>query len=127
MRTITDHVVEGDTAPQLSITVLDEPSHGGACHSYRIEWKNEKSTSVSAFESLTIHFQEGPIKEFGANGITQEVLLAILMDRLRGFQEGPFACYDNEEALAFIGTALLLLQRRTQARIARGVEGTNRL
>jgi hypothetical protein len=35
MRTIHHHDVEG--APGvLSITVLDEPGHGGACHQYEV-------------------------------------------------------------------------------------------
>ncbi len=36
MRTITQHVVECDDAPQLTIVVLDEPGHGGANHVYSI-------------------------------------------------------------------------------------------
>lgn len=36
MRKITDHIVEGDSAPQLDIEVTDEPGHGGANHNYLI-------------------------------------------------------------------------------------------
>ena len=73
-----------------------------------------------------IMFQNGPIKEFGVNGLTQEALLAIIIDRLRCFQSGPFACHDNEIALDYCKEALFTLQKRTRERIARGVEGTNK-
>jgi len=119
MRTLTDHIVSGDQAVQLTITVTDEPGQGGANHRYHITtWKNEQPNS------LDIHFQEGPIKEFGVNGITQEALLAIVIDRLRSFQSGPFACRENAIALTHFEEGLMWLQRRTVARIKRGVEGT---
>jgi len=116
MRTLTDHTVSGDQAVQLEIVVTDEAGHGGASHHYSIG---------GGGDPIHIHFQEGPIKEFGVNGITGEALLAIEIDRLRGFQEGPFRCRENAIALTKIEEALMWLQRRTLARIKRGVEGTN--
>jgi hypothetical protein len=113
---LTDHIVSGDQAVQLAITVTDGPGAGGANHSYRIDWSNG---------SLLLHFQEGPIKESGVNGITQEALLAVIIDRLRSFQSGQFSCRENAIALTHIEEALMWLQRRTLARIQRGVEGTN--
>ena len=123
MRTITDHVVSGDQAAQLEVCVMDEPGAGGACHMYGILWPGPVEGGPKGY--CPIHFQNGPIKEFGVNGITQEALLAIVIDRLRSFQTGPFACDDNAEALSHAQAALMCLQRRTLARIARGVEGTN--
>lgn len=119
MRQITDHIVSGDQAVQLAITVSDEPGAGGANHVYWIEWEDQGTNS------LPIYFQEGPIKEVGVNGITQEALLAIVIDRLRSFQSGPFSCRENAIALTHCEEALMWLQRRTIARIKRGVEGTN--
>lgn len=133
MRTITDHIVEGDSANhQLTITVTDGPGAGGANHRYEITGF-DTSTNVSddslgrALTGLTseiVLFQNGPIKEFGVNGVTQEALLAIVVDRLRSFQAGPFKCVENELALQKCEDALWQLQERTRARIARGVEGT---
>lgn len=117
MRNLTDHIVSGDQAVQLVINVLDEPGQGGANHHYQI--------SESNLGVVDIHFQNGPIKEFGINGITQEALLAIVIDRLRSFQAGQFSCRENAIALTHIEEALMWLQRRTVARIKRGVEGTN--
>jgi hypothetical protein len=121
MRTLTDHIVEGDSANhQLTVTVLDEPGQGGACHEYSIRWKNERDeTEPHCF----IGFQNGPIKEFGVNGVTQEALLAILIDRLRSFQDGSFACHENAMALEDCEGALEWLKTRTRNRIKRNVEG----
>jgi hypothetical protein len=119
MRTLTDHIVDGDSANhQLIIKVLDEPGQGGACHQYNIDWYGSGAGTF-------VGFQNGPIKEFGVNGVTQEALLAIVIDRLRGFQSGPFACEDNAIALDYGEKMLFRLQKRTRERIARGVEGRN--
>lgn len=132
MRQLTDHIVEGDSANhQLSIEVTDEPGQGGACHRYRVSGfdtesnPSEDSGYLGGSKSATVLFQNGPIKEFGVNGMTQEALLAIVIDRLRSFQAGPFSCSDNQIALEHCQDALSRLQLRTKARMARGVEGTH--
>lgn len=149
MRTLTDHIVEGDSANhQLTITIMDEPGAGGANHQYMIGWngprkvlptiaeleeilaKNEPASlmpdgSFCLGSTCFINFQNGPIKEFGVNGVTQEALLAIVIDRLRSFQAGPFACEANQKALDYISLGADFLKDRTSARIARGVEGTH--
>lgn len=134
MRQLTDHTVPGDSANhQLAVTVLDEPGQGNACHLYEIRnfdtgsnpgdvWKERYG---KASDHTTLLFQNGPIKEVGVNGVTQEALLAILIDRLRGFQSGPYSCRENAIALTHIEEALMWLQRRTVERIKRGVEGTH--
>lgn len=127
MRTINDHQVNpaNDT---LTITVLDEPGSGGASHSYAItgfSTETNPSYDPAGAAELSILFQNGPIAEAGVNGITQEVLLAIVADRLRSFQKGPFACKANACALTHIEEALHWLQQRTLERMRRGVEGTH--
>jgi|SRR6185503_1266182 len=117
MRELNDHIVSGDQAVQLKIHVLDEPGAGGANHWYEIA--DNRGTMAK------IVFQNGPIKEAGVNGITQEALLAIVIDRLRSFQAGEFSCRENAIALTHCEDALSWLQKRTIARIKRGVEGTN--
>lgn len=123
MRNLTDHIVSVDQAHQLEIEVLDEPGQGGACHEYAVSYGSPASDEIGW--TIGINFQNGPIKEYGVNGITQEVLLAIVIDRLRGFQSAQFACRENAIALTKIEEALMWLQRRTVSRIKRGVEGTN--
>ena len=115
MRTLTDHKVN-DTNKELTINVLDEPGQGGACHEYEI---------LCEKVGCRIAFQNGPIKEFGVNGVTQEALLAIVCDRLRSFQAGQYSCRENAVALTHLETAQLWLHKRTLDRLARGVEGTN--
>jgi len=118
MRKLTRHKVNG-LNEALEIEVLDEPGEGNACHSYLISWGKDRE------EACVLHYQDGPIKERGANGISNEALLAIVIDRLEGFQRGPFACEENRLALLSAQGALFLLQKRTKDRLARGVEGTN--
>lgn len=118
-RELTDHKIEG-VDNLIGIKVLDEPGQGGACHEYQVFGNSE-----SQGWTQKIFFQNGPVKEFGCNGLTQECLLAIVLDRLRGFQSGDFACRENAIALTHIETALMFLQKRTRDRLARNVEGTN--
>ena len=84
MRTLNEHKINpgNDT---LTITVLDEPGHGGANHAY----------DITGGEAVPTHlrFQNGPINADGngVNGITREALLAVRCDRVRGFQSGQYA------------------------------------
>lgn len=119
MRTITEHVVN-PANDKLAIAALDEPGQGGANHEYHIS-----GGSSGLLDLCEISFQNGPIAEHGVNGVTQEALLAIVIDRLRGFQNGPFRCRENAIALTHCEDALMWLQKRTRDRMARGVEGTN--
>ena len=121
-RQITHHVVNG-LNEQLEITVLDAPGHGGACHEYQIVPVGE---AITHCRPCFIHFQNGPIKEHGVNGISNEALLAVLIDRLEGFQSDQFACHDNQMALDHLQSARLWLHKRTLDRVARGVEGRNK-
>jgi len=120
---------------ELQIEVVDERGAGFAHHRYDITgFDTAKNPSANApngykstFQRSIILFQNGPIPESGVNGITQEALLAILAHRLSGFQSGPFACRENAIALTHIESALLWLQKRTNDRVLRGVEGTHQV
>lgn len=119
MRTITDHKLNG-LNDALTITVTDEPGQGGANHEYSILFDKNGAPAAAS-----ISFQNGPIQEAGVNGISGEALLAVVIDRLRSFQAGPFSCRENACALTYLETSLMWLQKRTRDRLARGVEGTN--
>jgi hypothetical protein len=73
----------------------------------------------------SISFQEGPIKEVGVNGLTNEILMMMVLARLRAFQKGPFSSRYNAMAITHLEESLMWLNRRTDDRIARGVEGKN--
>lgn len=72
-----------------------------------------------------IHFQEGPIKEAGVNGVMNEDLLVMVMTRLEHFQQTEFSCKENAMAITKLQEALLWLRKRTLGRENRGVEGTH--
>ena len=132
MRKLTDHQVNpANDCP--TIKVLDEPGNGGACHKYLIRGYEPISNPSYQGErnelSALILFQNGPISEkgIGVNGITHEALLAIVIDRLRDFQKGPYACKANACAITHIEEAMHWLQQRTLERMRRGVEGTHNI
>lgn len=108
------------------VLVGDEPGPGGACHEYYI-CNVDGSEHEVAGEFGAIRFQNGPIKENGVNGCHQKDLLAIVIDRLEGFQSGAFACEENAIALSCVKAALHMLNVRTKKRINRGVEGTSKI
>ncbi|MCC7424805.1 MAG: hypothetical protein IT428_31425 [Planctomycetaceae bacterium] len=122
MRELTSHKVNG-LNESLKIEVLDEPGPGGACHAYRIAVPN--GTAVSRGVCCDIEFQNGPIGEVGIRGLSNEALLAVVEDRLKGFQSGAFACRENALALTHLQDAMHWLHHRTRERIQRGVEGTS--
>lgn len=122
MRQLHDHKVNG-LNEAIEINVLDEAGSGGANHIYSLVVKPDGRAS---FVECILHFQNGPIKgPEDMNGITNEALMAVLIDRMRGFQGGQFACRENALALTHLEEALMWLQKRTRDRMARGVEGTN--
>ncbi|KKL66249.1 hypothetical protein LCGC14_2146840 [marine sediment metagenome] len=115
--------LEIGTKKYTEVDVMDEKGQGNANHEYRI-------TSVCLPEQDcavlgTVSFQNGPIKEVGVNGVMNEDLIAIVIDRMRGFQSGDYACRDNALALTKLEEALMWLRNRTNNRETRGVEGTN--
>jgi len=122
MRDLTDHITNAAN-DRITVTVMDDPGAGNANHVYRAHWPFMEGQGIAG--ELEIHFQNGPIADCGVNGVTQEVLLAIVIDWLRSFQAGPYGCRENGLALTKCEEALMWLQKRTVARLARGVEGTS--
>ena len=120
-RILTSHKVN-ELNDSLLVNVLDEPGQGNACHEYQIrKWEKDQED----IELTNIKFQNGPIGEVGVNGISQEALLAIVEDRLKGFQSGEYACRENALALTHLQEAMHWLHHRTRERMSRGVEGTH--
>ena len=118
-RELTSHKVNG-LNEAIKIEVLDEPGAGGANHVYAMHFGD-----LDAEVAQTIQFQNGPLAESGVNGISQEALLAIVEDRLKCFQAGPYACRENALTLTHIQEAMHWLHHRTRERLQRGVEGTS--
>lgn len=131
MREITSHVVN-PANDQIQILVTDLPGAGGAPHRYEVTGYDASTNSsrrdgdTNQTETVVL-FQNGPIPEFGVNGVTHEVLLAILIDRMEAFQAGPYACEENASALEHLQEAKAALESRTRERMERNVEGTHEL
>lgn len=138
VRPLIEHKLNFENRPEaIEILVLDPPGPGGASHQYLIqvdpntarpelaEGETDDREPLDLIETL-ISFQKGGIAEAGVNGLTQEALLAIVIDRLRSFQQGPYPCEENQIALDHCERALNTLHKRTWDRIDREVEGTEK-
>ena len=121
MSEITDHQINELNADLIIIADERKPEFGNGSHHYSVTAHEDGKPT---WHVAQIDFQQGPVPEVGINGLTNEALLAIVIDRLRGFQSGPFACRENALALTKLEEALHWLQSRSRDRIVRGVEGT---
>jgi hypothetical protein len=116
---VVERVVRSDKYSKVISCYVDEKGDGNANHLYRIE-----SMAKPIFVLGQVNFQNGGIADNGVNGLQNEDLLAIVIDRLQGFQEGKYKCRENAIALTKIQEGLMWLEKRTADRMARGVEGT---
>lgn len=94
----------------------------------KLKWQAHKWTATegeAALQVIAIRFQEGPLTQVGANGCQLEDVIDVLVERLQGFQRGPFACRENALAITKLEEARLWLSARNWKRQAQGVEGTN--
>ena len=97
----------------------DDPGPGGASHYYKAE--------IEGAQVMSIQFQSGPRHEDGSTpGVTQRVLLAVVCDTLKSFQDGPYSCRENALAITKIEEAMLWLDSRARERARRGVLGFNK-
>ena len=74
-----------------------------------------------------VQFQKGPRHEDGSTpGITTETLLVVLIEMLRGFQDGPYGSREGALTLTKLEEALLWSRVRATERAGRGVLGHNK-
>ena len=109
-----------------TVKATDPPGPGGANHEYRIDnFMPEIEPGEPGYACMTqyLQFQKGPMQENLPNGLHNEDLLYIVKHRLESFQDGPFACQENQVALDNVMWAIDALERRTADRRKRGVEG----
>ncbi len=107
--------LEIGTRKYTEVKVLDEPGQGNANHAYEVVLTENRNIVVGE-----VNFQNGPIKEAGVNGVMNEDLIAIVIDRMRGFQSGDYACRDNVIALTKLAGDLKLIHKETSKRAGRG-------
>lgn len=102
----------------LKIEAIGEPQHDGSVREYKIDAPDYPGAGF-------IVFHTGPHNEGQTiNGLTNEVLLAIVLDRMQAWQSGPFQCPENAESALHIERALDAIRRRAAKRHDRGVLGT---
>src|SRR2546429_812978 len=78
---------------------------------------------------IDITWQNGPLREPGhgfktPNGAFVETVIFAALQRIQSYQESKFKCHENAIAITKLEEALHWLHARTEAREARGVEGT---
>lgn len=124
---LTDHQINEFNSEHVIVTRYDDRAElpGGANgphHQYAIYLSGINSTEPP---DVVLCFQKGQVRETGVNGITDEALIAIVLDRLRGFQTTPYSCRENSLAITKLEEALHWMMHRSIARQRRGVEGTS--
>jgi hypothetical protein len=78
-----------------------------------------------------ISWQRGPLGKIGTperrepNGAFVEDIIQAVIGRLEFYQASRFACQANADALTALALAAEVLDKRTQEREARSVEGTH--
>ena len=100
---------------------VDSEGPGGAFHRYAICKEIDGQNHIMQ----KIVFQKGPRSDpLAVEGVLDTDLLEIVRDRLKAFQDGPFACRENACALTHIEEALMWMNKRVEDRYERGVLGT---
>jgi len=118
-RKLDTHEIEG-WPRDVTCHVLKDADVGGADSVYVLQVTGGKT------EPTVLDFQRGPTKEVGFNGLTNEVLLAVVVDRLDAFQAGPYPCDENFEAARHCKGVLTALKQRKARRITQGTAGTGK-
>jgi hypothetical protein len=96
-----------------------EPGAGGASTYYELYLVED---DLHTKRTVPITFQTGnPAEEL--TGFTNEALLSIVLDRLEGFQSGPFSSRETACAKTHIEEALHWMHSRSLERADRGVLG----
>ena len=91
-------------------------------HLYGVLYDRYPGQPCSPKGQCQILFHAGNPKD-EIRGISNEALMAILIDRYESFQRGPFAHHINEHTIAMLKCAMVLQQERTHERSMRCVEG----
>lgn len=98
---------------------MGQTGPGGAYHEYMIVCADGQNILEH------IQFQKGRRgAQDSVPGVCDQDLLEIVRDRLKAFQNGPMACFENARALMHIEQALIQMNERVEDRIKRGVLGT---
>ena len=95
----------------LTYLIATEKDDGNPTHhDFQIKRTSDDTTLTK------IHFQQGALDEKGPNGILNEDLLMMIIDRVESFQSSKLKCRENENALQHLYEALFWLNLRNARR-----------
>lgn len=125
-RELTDHKNNKFNRECINVVTSDLREPDNAHHKYKIfvnrDGKDSEAPRVTVHE-VELEFQTGGLKEVGPNGITDQALIAIVLDRLRSFNDGPFRSRENSMMITKLEEALMWGEKRGNDRSRRNVEG----
>lgn len=101
-------------------------SFSGICEVSNKERKGHEYAVQFGDNIHYVNFQNGAITANGVNGLTNELLLIILIHRTK-YLNDLFPCQENEKAIEHMEQALAQFNKRTSDRIKRSVEGTENI
>lgn len=124
-RPLTDHKNNKFNRECIEVVTADLRQSDNAHHAYKINVYHDYTTGMDAVpvEEVVLNFQNGGLKEVGANGITDQALIAIVLDRVRSFNDGKFRCRENSMVVTKLEEAMMWMEKRSNDRAHRGVEG----
>ena len=123
VRELTYHRDGFDLNRALRVFSDDKVGPGSAHHCYHIEITGLHS--INGGPVAYVQFQRGPRAEPDSTpGATEGAVLAIVLDRLLSFQNGPYPSDWNADAITYLTSAMDCLKARAQERAERGVLGT---
>jgi hypothetical protein len=122
MRELEDHKVTTLNRECVTVRAVDAKDSDGAHHLYQIDVRDPQVKTHSVYRTMLM-FQKGGLQDVGPNGLTDQALLAIVLDRIRGFQSGPFQSPFNEGIIEKLQGTLDSFKARADERASRGVEG----
>ena len=129
-RELYDHKNNKFNREYIVVKTADYRATDNAHHKYTIEvlsgiplTAGDETKSEDSVETCELNFQNGGLKEVGPNGITDQALLAVVLDRLRSFNDGPYRCRENSMMITKIEEALMWGEKRGNDRSRRNVEG----
>ena len=103
-----------------------DPMAGNASHDYKLWLEPEPGGTADRTCVGVVQFQHGPRTEaISTPGALDPALVAVLLDRYRAFQAGPFSCRENAMVITKLEEALLWMHKRALTRTQQGVLGTN--
>lgn len=122
-RELTDHKISKLNRECINVVTADLRANDNAHHKYKIFVNKDTDTLGVTVHEVEIQFQNGGLKDVGPNGITEQALIAIILDRYRSFNGGQFGCLENSMVITKLEEALMWSGKRAADRAQRGVEG----